>query len=151
MNDEELLYKLFYTDKNLDGINSLYTKAKQINKKITLSTVREWMKKQSIAQQTHNPVVSKNEYLPIYSEMPYAFQIDLTFFPKYKKQNNGYYILFTAININTRFAYAYYSKNRTNENLLTFLKQFEKQGLVNYISGDLEFKRKELTDFFDRE
>lgn len=149
MDEEKLLHKLFYTDKNFDGVNALYIKAKQQNNNITLKKVREWLKKQSVVQQTHNKV-EKVEFKPIYSEVPNSFQIDLTFFPKYKSQNNGYYILFTAININTRYAYVYYSKERTNENLLHFLKQLENETIVYNISGDLEFKRKELTDFLDK-
>lgn len=47
----------------------------------------------------NNPVkVGNNNYLPIYSDAEYAFQIDLTFFPRYKKQNKNYEVLFTAIN-----------------------------------------------------
>jgi hypothetical protein len=47
--------------------------------------------------------------------MPFSFQLDLTFFPRYRKYNNGFYVLFTAININSRFAYAYYGKNKEKE------------------------------------
>ena len=147
-NKEKLLFKIFYTDKNFDGVDALYKKAKLQNNNIKIKDVSEWLKKQAVKQQTHKKV-EKNSYLPIYSETPHAYQIDLTFLPKYKKQNDGYYILFTAININSRYVYAYYSKKRNNENLLFFLKQFEKQGVINAISGDLEFQRKDLTDFFD--
>ena len=145
---EKLLNKLFYEEKNYDGINALYIKAKQINKTISKDDVKEWLKKQSVTQQTHRKIIKKR-FLPIYSEIPYSFQVDLTFFPKYKKQNDGVTILFTAININTRYAYVYYSKKKDLNTLLDFLKIFEKQGLINYISGDLEFKRKKLTDYLD--
>jgi hypothetical protein len=47
--------------------------------------------------------IVKKEFLPIYSDAPYAFQIDLTFLPRYKKQNNNNSVLFTAININSRY------------------------------------------------
>jgi hypothetical protein len=140
------LNRIFYIEKNYDGINALYIKAKARNNKITIKDVKEWLQKQAVKQQTHIEV-KKKEFLPIYSEVPNSYQIDLTFFPKYKKQNKGFYILFTAININTRYVYAYYSKNRTNENLLDFLKKFENEVDINFISGDLEFKRKDLTDF----
>jgi hypothetical protein len=49
---------------------------------------------------------NKKQYLPIYSDTPYAFQIDLTFFDSTKRLNDGYNVLFTAINVNTRFANA---------------------------------------------
>ena len=56
----------------------------------------------------NNKKVGEKISKPIYSETNYSFQINSNFFPRYKKQNNGYDVLFTAININTRFAYAYY-------------------------------------------
>ena len=66
---------------------------------------------------------NKKQYLPIYSDTPYAFQIDLTFFDSAKRLNDGYNILFTAININTRFAYAYYSKDKTAQKTI-YIKIF---------------------------
>ncbi len=40
MNNEELLYDLYYTKKNFDGINKLYRKAKIIHPDIKLSSVK---------------------------------------------------------------------------------------------------------------
>ena len=53
-------------------------------------------------------MVKKKEYKPIYSEDYYSYQINLTFLNKYKNSNDGIYVLFTGININSRYAYAYY-------------------------------------------
>ena len=69
-----------------------------------------------------NRKVSKKEFLSIYSDMPYSFQKDLTFLSRYKKQNNGFYFLFTTININTRFVYAFYGKNKDMITIFDFLK-----------------------------
>ena len=146
---EELLHQIYYTEKNFDGENALYKKAKLRDKKITYKEVKAWLKKQAVKQQTLTRKVERKEFLPIYSEKSDAFQIDLTFFPKYKKQNKGIYILFTAININTRYVYAYYSQKRTNEDLLSFLKLLTKDTKVNYLSGDLEFKRKDLLKYLE--
>lgn len=145
---ETLLHKIFYDEQNYDGINALYIKAKERDKTITKAIVKEWLNNQSVTQQTHKKIIKK-EYSPIYSEILNSFQIDLTFFPKYKKQNDDVTVLFTAININTRYAYAYYGKRKTIDSLLDFLKIFEKQGIINYIAGDLEFKRKALTNYLD--
>lgn len=145
---DELLQRIYYKEKNYDGINSLFIKAKERDKTIKKDDVKEWLKKQSVAQQTHRSN-KKKVFLPIYSEIPYSFQVDLTFFPKYKHQNDGVSVLFTAININSRYAYAYYSKKKDLNTLLDFLKIFEKQGQINYIVGDLEFKRQKLTDYLD--
>ena len=148
MNNEELLYDLYYTKKNFDGINELYRKAKIIHPDIKLKFVKEWLSKQQTTQQTSTKV-GKKDYLPIYSETPYSFQIDLTFFPRYKKQNNNYYVLFTAIEINSRFAYAYYSKDKEMNTILDFLKKMENKTVINAITCDegLEFKNTEFKKF----
>ena len=113
MTDEELLFDLYYNKHNYDNANILYHKAKIAYPKIKLKLkfVKDWLNKQQSKQQTKTKV-GKKQFLPIYSELPYSFQIDLTFFPRYSKQNKGYTVLFTAININTRFVYAYYGKNK---------------------------------------
>ena len=46
----EILNNLYYKEYNFDGANSLYEKAKKINPKLTLTIVREWLKKQSTSQ-----------------------------------------------------------------------------------------------------
>ena len=97
--------------------------------------------------------------MPIYSETPYSFQIDLTFFPRYKKYNKDNYVLFTAININTRFAYAYYGKDKEAETILNMLKKMEQKTIINSITCDkgsefnnTEFKKycndNEITIYF---
>ena len=72
-------------------------------------------------------MVKKKEYKPIYSEDYYAYQIDLTFLNKYKNSNDGIYVLFTAININSRYSYAYYGKNKETSTILQFLEKIKKQ------------------------
>ena len=130
MNDDELLSKLYYKDLILGGVQNLYKAAKQAHPKITIKIVKEWLDKQQSAQLNNKPIIQK-DFKPIYSEQPYAFQIDLTFFPRYKKQNDGNYILFTAININTRFGYAYYSKDKEAETIIKFIKDLEKKSVIN--------------------
>jgi hypothetical protein len=132
----ELLNQIYYKEKNFDGSNILYRKAKAINNNITHKIVKDWLNAQSVVQQTKQ-TTKKQAFLPIYSELPHSFQIDLTFFPKYKKQNKGYHVLFTAININTRMAYAYYSKSKAAETIVTMLEQFHGDTRINSIACDL--------------
>jgi acetone carboxylase gamma subunit len=150
MNDDELLHKLYYKDLTFGGVQNLYKKAKQAHPKITLKIVEEWLNKQQSAQLNNKPVI-KHDFKPIYSELPYAFQIDLTFFPRYKKQNEGNYVLFTAININTRFGYAYYGKDKESETIINFIKDLEKKTEINVLEGDLgnEFNNYELKKYCD--
>jgi hypothetical protein len=49
--------------------------------------------------------LTHEEYKQIYDEDHFSFQIDLTFLPQYKTTNKNNYVLFTAININSRYAY----------------------------------------------
>lgn len=136
MNDEELLSKLYYKDLIVGGAEKLYKVAKQAHPKITMKIVKEWLDKQQAAQLNNKPIIT-NDFKPIYSEQPYAFQIDLTFFPRYKKQNEGNYILFTAININTRFGYVYYGKDKEQDTIIDFIKDLEKKTNINVLQGDL--------------
>ena len=97
----------------------MYRKAKLLNKLIKKDDVSEWLKNQDVHQQTTINKVEKLNFKPIYTDGMYDFQIDLTFFPRYKKQNDGNYIVFTAININTRFGYVYYWKKSYYERIFT--------------------------------
>ena len=148
MNDNELLNKLYYKDLIMSGSNELYKKAKEVHPKITMKFVKEWLSNQQSAQMNNKPV-KKNELKPIYAEQPYSFQIDLTFFPRYKKQNSEYYVLFTAININTRFGYAYYAKDKEMTTILKFIKDMEKKTEINVIETDKgsEFNNSEFKKF----
>ena len=101
---DDLLYDLYYNKHNYDGAETLFKKAKEINNNIKRDEVKEWLKRQATNQMNYSTVKIKKQ-LPIYSEVPNSYQIDLTFLTKYKKQNNNYYVLFTAIGINTRYAY----------------------------------------------
>ena len=95
----------------------------------------DWLAKQQTTQLVNERKPgAKNIYLPIYSELPYSlyiFQIDLTFFPKYKEQNRGYDVLFTAININTRFVYAYPAKSKHMDTILDIIKKMESKTIIN--------------------
>jgi hypothetical protein len=150
MINEELLNDLYYVKHNYDSIINLYKKAKLIQPTIKKELVKEWLDKQQ-SKQMNDDKIKKKEFLPIYSESPYAFQIDLTFFPRYTKQNKGYYVLFTAINVNTRYAYAYFSKDKNMDTILQMLKEMEKKTIINSITADegTEFKNKEFKRYCD--
>jgi hypothetical protein len=147
--DEELLYDLYYKKLNFDGANILFKKARVVNKDITFEFVKDWLNKQATHQQNSN-TSKRLVFLPIYSESPFGFQIDLTFFPRYKKQNDGNYVLFTAININTRYAYAYYAKSKDGDTILDIMKQFHTAAIeIDTITTDegTEFTNEFFTDY----
>ena len=138
MTPEEQLYDLYYNKKNFDGAPQLYKKAKISGYDVTLQFVREWLANQQTSQLVNERKPgAKNVYLPIYSEQPYSFQIDLTFFPnKYTRHNDGYNVLFTAINIKTRFVYAYPAKSKDMDTILDIVKKMESKTVINSFTCD---------------
>jgi hypothetical protein len=120
---QDLLHELYYSDLNFDGVNVLYTKAKKLDSKITIQDVKDFLKDQTNNQITKRKI-GKKIFKPIFSNDYYSYQIDLTFLPIYKFKNSNNDVLFTAININSRYAYAYYGKDKTTSTILTFMNKF---------------------------
>ena len=149
MTDEELLEFLYHKKHNYGGLEQLYTKAKIQHPSIKKIFVKEWLSNQKQYQLTKTEKVGKKEFLPIYSEKKYSFQIDLTFFPRYKKYNKEYWVLFTAININTRYAFAYYATDKTMSKILNLLKKMAEKTIINSITCDegSEFNNKEFINY----
>jgi IS30 family transposase len=145
---EPLLHDLYYKQHNYDGVETLYKKAKILDNTVKKDDVKEWLNKQH-TKQVATKKTNKKIFLPIYSEKPYSFQIDLTFFPRYKKQNRQIYVLFTAININTRFAYAYYGKDKEMDTILDMVEKMLKETVINSFTCDegTEFKNFKFIDF----
>ena len=59
--------------------------------------------------------------------------------------------MFTAININSRYAYAYYGKNKETTTILKFLNQFKKDSKeIHNITTDSgsEFTNKQCKQWF---
>lgn len=132
---QDILKRLYYEEHNYGGIDQLYDRVKEENKKITRKDVKEFLDNQRAYQQ-NKVTIGKKVFLPIYSETPYSFQIDLTFLPRYKSYNNNNYVLFTAIEINSRFAYAYYSKDKEMSTILNFMKLLEQKTEIHSVSTD---------------
>jgi hypothetical protein len=150
---DAILNKLYYEEHNYDGADNLYRKAKAVNSRITIKFVKEWLKKQTTNQLTSR-VVGKKKYAAIYSESRHAYQIDLTFLPLYKNQNSGFYVLFTAINVNSRKAYAYYAKNKRMDTMLAILREWKQDvGPIETITCDSgnEFVNREAQEWFQQQ
>ena len=150
---DKLLSYVYFDLHNYVGAKALYEIAKEYNKELKLKDVKEWLNKQEVHQQTTaKDVAIKRFYKPIFSDSPYAFQIDLTFLPMYKKQNDGYYVLFTGININSRYAYAYWAKDKESKAIIRMLNQFKDNALeIDTITSDSgsEFTSKAATEWFN--
>ena len=79
MNDEKLLNYLF-SKELIFSFSELNKNSKEIQPKIKTSFIKDWFNKQQGIQMS-NMKVKKTEFLPIYSDMPYSFQLNLTFYP----------------------------------------------------------------------
>jgi hypothetical protein len=126
---EELLKEIYYDPKQgFIGAKALYLKAVQRDPTITKSFVKQWLIDEPV-NQVHREITTKKNYLPIYSNRSGSFQIDLSFIPKFKKINKGYWIMFTAVNINTRVGYAYKMQSKTDiyEVIARFIKDANPQ------------------------
>jgi uncharacterized protein YehS (DUF1456 family) len=162
MTNEEWLNKVYYKESNFVGVSELHRILKARNVNISRDEISKWLKKQGTSRITHTDVAESKVYLPIYSDIPHSFQIDLTFFPRYTKQNNGFQVLFTAININTRYVFAFALKDKTMSSILEAIKAMEKKTVINAFTSDYggEFynnqfreycQQHEITNYFIKE
>lgn len=119
MNELEKLYN--DPEKTSQNSDVLYSRLSGNAKKvISYKHVKEFIEKQK-STNLHKQA-NKRIYAPIGGEIG-TYQTDLTFFPEYKSQNDGYYVLITAIEINSRQGYAIALKRK---NAASILMGFEK-------------------------
>ena len=110
------------------------------------------MVKSQCVQQHITQQIMKKELKPIYSDDFYSYQFDLTFLNKYNNSDDGIFVLFTAIHINSRYEFVYYEKNKETTTILNFLTEFKRDAVeINIITADSchEFTNKKLIKWFD--
>jgi hypothetical protein len=111
--NEEILHNLYYNEHIFSG-TELFNFFVKNKKDITKSFIMNWLKSQAVNQQTRPVLIKKKSgYIPIYGS-PGNFQLDLTFMTKYSGDNNGFHIIFTAIEISSRYLYAYKMKRKSD-------------------------------------
>ena len=116
-NKFQLLQDLFNDpEEGFVGQRKLYLKAKAINPKITIKDVKEFFKRNEVAQ-VHTIKKTETVDSPIFGIIGH-YQADLTFYPKYKRQNKGYHIILTAIEVNSRRGYAIPLEKKTQSSVL---------------------------------
>jgi hypothetical protein len=108
-------------DTGFISANKLYEKVKQENPKITLKQVKEYLKN-SPTQQLHTQKKKPITEAKIYGAIG-QYQLDLTFYNQYKKQNSNYHIILVAVEINTRYAYTIALKSKSQESITGALKE----------------------------
>ena len=105
------------------GFSSAQDIYNKLNKKIPLNKVKLILKNIENIQTNKKDNSYKNKFIPIVNQ-PGTYQCDLTFYTQYQKFNNGYHILLTIININSKYAYVYPLKNKEGDTILQAFKQF---------------------------
>ena len=114
---EKQMQDLYLNPKfGLSNVSSFTTKLKSKGYKVTQKQVKQAIEKTEVSETfSQKKKINKKELYPIYGKDPNKnyIQADLAFIPRYKKQNRGYAVILTGININTRKAYAYGLKSKT--------------------------------------
>lgn len=150
---KKLLSKLYYDpEEGFISQNKLYKKAKLINPKITHKDVKEFFKNNEVVQ-IHTIKKKTKEKLPIIGVIGH-FQADLTFLTNFKRQNNGYHILLTAIEVNSRKGYAIPLKKKTQSAILEAIKELVKQAnniKVLQTDNGNEFTNKAVSSFLKKQ
>ena len=92
----EQLKELYFDPKyGLNSARSFYNKVKKFG--YTFDQVDSFIKNTELGQRFKN--VKNKDFLPIFCEGGGCYQADITFFPKFIKQNNGIDKILTFINI----------------------------------------------------
>lgn len=135
------------------GLGSAQDIYNKLNKKISLNKIKLILKNIENFQQNKKDNSYKNKFIPIVNE-PGTYQIDLTFYTQFKDLNNGYHILLTIININSKYAYVYPLKNKNADIIVKVFKQFLDQDVkdqVKNIEGDkgLEWNNSKFKKLLD--
>jgi hypothetical protein len=141
----ELLERLYYDpEQGFCGELKLYKRAHAIDPNIKHKDVKQFLSKQELSQ-VFAPKMRLLSY-PIYSAVPNSYQADLIFLPK----DNGYHIVLTIININTRKAYAYACQTKSATEMHQCLKHFLSKHDVSIITTDngKEFLNKMVLKLF---
>ena len=157
-NDYEFLKRLYYDpERGYIGREALYQKIKSDypRKKISRRIIKEFMDNQR-PRQINKAQTRQIKHTPIFSNSGDSYQIDLTFMDNYKTQNRGWNVILTCIDINTRYGYAYKSKNKTAKSVLEMLKKFykdsQKHGGIDIITSDngSEFLNKQVQNWMNK-
>jgi hypothetical protein len=133
-NKEKYLHDTYYDPKSgyLSALK-LYHKVK--TKDITLAQTKFWL-----ANQETNQIFSKQvkKFNAIIGD-DYSYQLDLAFFPQYRKQNSGYNTLMFFINITSRYLFVIPMKGKQQKEVnMAFEQIYAKISKITNITSDDE-------------
>ena len=132
--DKNKILKLYY-DTNTGyhkNINKYYELLNKSILKKNIKFVIDNIESNQLSQHIQN---KRDLLIPIVHN-PDSWQIDLTFYNQFSKQNNRYIGLFTAININSRVGYAKPIKSKSKIEMLKVIKDFVNKNIIKSIECD---------------
>jgi len=95
-----------YKEYNYPAAGKLYAILKDKGMKYTLNEVKDFIKKQGVAQVHKKVHKNRKKYLSITANAPNEiFQIDLLDYQNYSRQNSGYKWILICVDVFTRKAY----------------------------------------------
>lgn len=124
---ENKIKQIYYDpEQGFSNVNQLYNKLKELGYSFTLSEVKKWYNSQAVNQIYKEPK-------PVYQKIVCPFgsvgciQCDLMDINKFFRQNEGYHYIFNAIDIFSRYLWAYPIKNKKATSTLECLKNVIKE------------------------
>lgn len=134
----DLLNKLYYDAKTgFQSTNKLYKKAKEIDSRITLNMVKQFIDKQATAQITKQVKRNKIYETIVSPSLRNNYQMDIMYLPHPTLNKNFKYLL-TCIDVYSRYAFVEPIKTKTGPAvLIAFKKMIDDNGKAENINLDL--------------
>lgn len=142
-------------DLTADEVDKTFKHYYDIKKGLTIPTLDRKEKAKLKDLESYQVLKHPTKYkyfIPIFDLDDDSYQIDLMFIPELKKQNHGYDIIFTAIEITTRMAYAIPMKKKDEETMSDVMIKFIKLSGCKKLTSDAgsEFKNKTIKEILQK-
>ena len=148
-----LINKIYLDPKNpasFGGINRLYSEVKQLNTKVTLKQVENYLQSKD-SYNLHKEYKNKRQFQPIFaSGIDKQWQADLMSIIDLAKHNDDNKYVLTCIDVFSRYGWAVPIKNKTSQEIIRAFKIILNQGrkpeVLNTDQGK-EFLNKEFQQY----
>lgn len=123
------LKTIFYNPKTgFTGVNRLIQIAKENGLKYSNKEIRDWYNQQAVNQIYHQPTnVKKFNSIQAVNYQPGTVQIDLIDIQKYSHWNKGYHYILTAVDVHSRFAWAFMIKTKEAKDVAPHIETIMKK------------------------
>ncbi|XP_062613001.1 uncharacterized protein LOC134274788 [Saccostrea cucullata] len=125
---EDILKEIYYDPKRGYGsIQTLYRQVKSLGHKISLNTIREWLKEQD-TYTLHKPIHRKfRRQQTRVTDIDEQWQLDLADVSSLKKHDDGYTFLLCAIDVLSKYAWVVPLKQKTGKDMIRGLQEIFRQ------------------------